>query len=303
MKQHYPEVPIGKLCELFGKTRHAWYDNNWRQQDQLLKEEIIVQLVLDIRKILPSIGTRKLLHMLHPKLQEHNFQVGRDYLFDVLTQHKLLIRKRKRKIITTNSKHWMRKYSNLIEPLQLTRAEQLWVSDITYIRLSNGFAYLSLVTDAYSRKVVGFNLHQDLSSEGCLAALQMALNTRTNLYLPLIHHSDRGCQYCCKEYIDLLTKNNIAVSMTTNGDPYQNAIAERVNGILKNEFRLYTSQHGFETTAILVQQAIAAYNNMRPHASVDYLTPQKAHEQKGLLKKRWKPYRKQSFANSQILPS
>ena len=133
MKQHYPEVPIGKLCELFGKTRHAWYDNNWRQQDQLLKEEIIVQLVLDIRKILPSIGTRKLLHMLHPKLQEHNFQVGRDYLFDVLTQHKLLIRKRKRKIITTNSKHWMRKYSNLIEPLQLTRAEQLWVSDITYI--------------------------------------------------------------------------------------------------------------------------------------------------------------------------
>ena len=195
MKQYYPRTGITVLCKLFGKTRHAWYDNRWRQQDAFLKEEIIIQLVLEIRKQLPRTGTRKLMHMLEPQLALHGLQAGRDYLFDLLASHKLLIRTRKRKIITTDSRHWMHKYSNLIKEIEIIRPEQVWVSDITYIRLSNSFIYLSLITDAYSKKIVGYNLHKTLAAEGCIVALQMAIQQRTNS-CPLIHHSDRGCQYC-----------------------------------------------------------------------------------------------------------
>lgn len=221
-------------------------------------------------------------------LTEHRIEAGRDYLFDLLALNNLLIRKRKRKVITTQSNHWMRKYCNLVKELQVTRAEQLWVSDITYIRLTGGFAYLSLITDAYSRKIVGFNLRRDLSSEGSLIALQKALTSRQKPWLPLIHHSDRGVQYCCKNYVDLLTENNISISMTENGDPYENALAERMNGILKTEFNLYSSQSGFDETFKRVNQSILAYNQLRPHASCDYLTPEQAHQKTGVMKKRWK---------------
>ena len=292
LKQYYPEVSIGKLCMLFGKTRHAWYDHQWRKQDDFLKEEIIVQMILEIRRELPRVGTRKLLHMLQPQLTEHRLQAGRDYLFEILSIHKLLIRIRKRSVITTNSRHWMHKYSNLINELKIYRPDQLWVSDITYIRLANGFVYLSLVTDAYSRKIVGYNLHKNLLAEGCVAALEMALLKRIDKRLSLIHHSDRGCQYCCKSYVELLIKNKIAISMTQNGDPYENALAERVNGIIKNEFNLHSSQFAFGVTTQLVEQAISAYNDLRPHASCDYLTPSLAHQGRGELKKRWKNYNK-----------
>lgn len=221
-------------------------------------------------------------------LTEHQIEIGRDYLFDLLAENKLLIRKRKRKIITTQSNHWMRKYCNLVKELKVTRAEQLWVSDITYIRLTNGFAYLSLITDAYSRKIIGFNLRKDLSSEGAVLALQMALCSRQKPWLSLIHHSDRGVQYCCKNYVDLLTENNIGISMTENGDPYENALAERINGILKTEFNLYNSQTGFQVTCQRVNQSIYAYNHLRPHASCNYLTPEQAHVKTGIMKKRWK---------------
>src|ERR1700750_933132 len=142
MKLYYPQTGIAVLCKLFGKTRHAWYDNKWRQQDNFLKDEIIIQLVLEIRDQLPRIGTRKLMFMLEPVLALHGLQTGRDYLFDLLAKHKLLIRTRKRKIITTNSRHWMHKYSNLVNDMNINRPEQVWVSDITYIRLSNSFIYL-----------------------------------------------------------------------------------------------------------------------------------------------------------------
>ena len=190
-------------------------------------------------------------------------------------------------MVTTQSHHWMRKYNNLVRDLVVERAEQLWVSDITYIRMANGFVYLSLITDAYSRKIVGFNLRKDLSGEGCLNALEMALAARTKAGSKLIHHSDRGTQYCSKPYVERLTENNIAISMTENGDPYENALAERVNGILKTEFNLYSCQRGFEETCCLVEQSICAYNHHRPHGSCDYLTPTSAHESSGPLKKRW----------------
>lgn len=253
---------------------------------------------MEIRATLPRIGTRKLLHLLTPRLAEHNLQVGRDYLFELLATHKLLVRSRKRKAVTTDSRHWMRKYSNLTTELSITRPEQLWVSDITYIRLPNGFAYLSLITDAYSRKIMGYQLSRSLSADGCVTALHRALAARSYPAHSLIHHSDRGAQYCSKDYVDLLVKHKLAISMTENGDPYENALAERVNGILKAEFNLYSSAVGYEQTCLLVEQSIRAYNELRPHASCDYLTPHQAHQQSGVLTKRWKSYPQQPKAQS-----
>lgn len=289
MKQDFPKLGIAVLCRLFGKTRHAYYDYLWRKESSLVKEDIILQEVLSIRKDLPRLGTRKLHYVLQNKLASHQITFGRDYLFDLLSEHKLLIRQRKRKAITTDSRHWMRKYSNLVKGLVITRPEQVWVSDITYIRLTNQWGYLSLITDAYSRKIMGYNFRQDLAAEGCINALKMALNTR--LYNEsIIHHSDRGSQYCSHNYIDLLLKNNIAISMTENGDPYENALAERVNGIIKTEFNLYSSSLGFDQTEYQVSKSIKSYNELRPHASCDYLTPNRAHLQAEKLNKRWKNY-------------
>lgn len=288
MKYEHPTTGIERCCKLFGKTRHAYYDYIWRMRSDLLKDELILQLVSEIRTQLPRLGTRKLQHLLNEKLAAHRIDVGRDYLFELLARYKLLIRSRRRNVITTNSRHWMHKYSNLITAVNITRPEQVWVSDITYIRLTNGFVYLSLITDAYSRRIIGYHLRKDLTAQGCVKALEMALTNRLYPATSLIHHSDRGSQYCCKEYVDLLRTNNIAISMTQNGDPYENAIAERVNGIIKSEFSLYSSQFGFDETCGLVQKSIDAYNQLRPHSSCDYLTPDQAHLQSGTLKKRWK---------------
>ncbi len=289
MKQDFPKIGIAVLCRLFGKTRHAYYDSLWRKESSLVKEDIILQEVINIRKDLPRLGTRKLHYVIQNKLISHQISFGRDYLFDLLSEHKLLIRQRKRKAITTDSRHWMRKYSNLVKGLAVTRPEQVWVSDITYIRLTNQWGYLSLITDAYSRKIMGYSFRQDLAAEGCIEALKMALNNR--LYNEsIIHHSDRGSQYCSHNYVDLLLKNNISISMTENGDPYENALAERINGIIKTEFNLYSSTLGFDQTGYKVSKSIKSYNELRPHASCDYLTPNQAHLKSDKLNKRWKNY-------------
>ena len=289
MKQDHPRTGMVVLCRLFGKTRHAYYDALWRKENSLVKEDIILQEVNNIRKDLPALGTRKLHYVLQPRLASHKISIGRDYLFDLLAEHRLLIRRRKRKIITTDSRHWMRKYSNLIKNISVNRPEQIWVSDITYIRMVNQWGYLSLITDAYSRKIMGYCFRNDMAAEGCVEALQMALNNR--IYKePVIHHSDRGSQYCSNQYVSLLLQNNIAISMTENGDPYENALAERMNGIIKTEFNLYNSLLGFEQTGKLISKSINAYNNLRPHASCDYMTPEETHLTSGQLNKRWKNY-------------
>lgn len=292
MKFDFPRTGIASLCRLFGKTRHAWYDHQWRLKQASIEEEIIVQEVLNIRAELPRLGTRKLHHLLAEKLAAHQISIGRDKLFDMLKAHRLLVKNRRRTISTTNSHHWLFKYKNLIKDMTIQRPDQLWVSDITYIRMPGHFGYLSLITDAYSRKIMGYGFREDLSAEGCIDALSMALSQRSEQQAPLIHHSDRGVQYCSKEYVDMLAKANIDISMTENGDPYENALAERINGILKNEFRLYSSPLGFAQTKAQIDQSIHAYNHLRPHSSCDYLTPQQAHQQTGELKKRWKSYPK-----------
>lgn len=293
MKLYYPQMSIKALCGLFGKTRHAYYDRVWRSEDHLLRDEIVLQCVAQIRISQPRIGARKLHYLLNSSLEAHKIQIGRDYLFDLLAEHKLLIRTRKRKAITTDSRHWMKKYPNLIRELIIERPEQVWASDITYLRIPDQFIYLSLITDSYSKKIVGYHLQDDLSSTGCLNALSMAINGRRFSDRFLIHHSDRGSQYCCKEYVGILKDNNIGISMTERGgDPYQNPIAERINGILKTEFGLDDCLNNFTEALELVERSIYIYNNERPHLSCNYLTPMEAEEREGLLKRNWKNYRK-----------
>jgi putative transposase len=297
MKRDYPGVSKKRLCALFGKTRHALYDHQYRQQQEVLTDDIILQYVYQIRNQLPRLGTRKLHHKLHPLLAQHGIEVGRDYLFGLLDDHKLLIRQRKRKAFTTNSRHWMRKYDNLVKDMVCTRPEQLWVSDITFIRLGNQWGYLSLITDAYSRQIMGYCLRTDMTTEGCVEALKMALRKRMYPHRSLIHHSDRGSQYCSAQYVQLLTDHRIAISMTQNGDPYENALAERMNGILKGEFNLYSNQQNLAQATQVVAASIDAYNQERPHSSCDFLTPAKAHQHEGLLKKRWKKYPQKQVQN------
>lgn len=222
-------------------------------------------------------------------LTAHSFQIGRDAMFDLLAERGLLVTKRKRRgPITTLSKHRFKKYPNIIRDFIPIAPNQLWVSDITYIRLVDGFAYLSLITDAYSRKIVGFYLSKDLSAQGSLRALKMALANNPNI-VGLIHHSDRGVQYCCDAYVKLLQDNNVKISMTEKGDPLENAIAERVNGILKQELLEEVFQ-SFEAAQKEVAIACSTYNHLRPHGSINNLKPADAHLQTGEINKRWKNY-------------
>jgi putative transposase len=274
---------------LLGYSRQAYYQQKKQSEKESLQHDLLINEVLKIRKIQKRLGGRKLFHKLKRFIQEHHISIGRDAFFDLLSERKLLVRKRKRrKPITTFSDHWMRKYPNLIEGFYPTAPNQLWVSDITYIVLVNCFAYLSLITDAYSRKIVGFYLSMDLSAEGCIKALNMALNNNPVLG-KLIHHSDRGSQYCCSDYVKILNDIYIKISMTQNGDPKENAIAERVNGILKDELldKVYLD---YKQALKGVAVAISTYNHQRPHGSIDYLTPYEAHFRSGELKRRWKNY-------------
>ena len=257
---------------------------------EVFEEELVIQEVLKHRILLPRIGTRKLIVMLKSFSELHQINFGRDALFSLLREHDLLIRKRKRKAITTFSKHWLKKYPNLIREFKPLAANLLLVSDITYIVVADGFAYLSLITDAYSHKITGFYLSKTLEAKGSIVALKMALKSCDDAR-NLIHHSDRGVQYCCGDYVKILEDKNVKISMTENGDPLENAIAERVNGILKEEL-LQTKYECFEGAQKNVAKAIAIYNSLRPHGSCDMLTPNVAHKKEGELKKHWKNYYK-----------
>jgi putative transposase len=191
-------ISVQTLCSLFGKSRNAWYESQRKIEKDILIRDIVLQEVNKLRNDLPGSGTRKLHYLLENILLEHNISVGRDYLFDLLAASGLLITRRRRRFITTDSNHWMKKYDNLIILEEICRPEQAWVSDITYLRINSNFVYLSLITDAYSRQIMGYRLQNDLSTEGCLQALKMAIDKRKTQHLPLMHHSDRGSQYCSK---------------------------------------------------------------------------------------------------------
>ena len=276
---------------LLGYSRQSYYQGINFIREKAYEADIIIEEVLRYRKLQKRIGTRKLLDEMHDFLTAHRFNIGRDAMFNLLADRGMLVTKRKRRgPITTLSKHRFKKYPNIIRDFIPTAPNQLWVSDITYLHLSEGFAYLSLITDAYSHKVVGFYLSKDLSAQGSLRALKMALTNNPNR-VGLIHHSDRGVQYCCDAYVNLLQdkRNNIKISMTEKGDPLENAIAERLNGILKGEL-LEEVFPDFETAQKAVAIACSTYNHLRPHGSIDNLKPAEAHQRSGELKKRWVNY-------------
>ena len=282
-------VGLGELCGLFGKTRQAYYQHIEYEYRTQASEAIILEIVYDIRKMMGKIGTRKLQRMINEILPD-DLRIGRDALFDLLEREKLLIRSRNRRVRTTNSHHHFRKWPNLIRDLVITSPNQLWVSDITYIKTSFGTLYLHLVTDAYSKKIVGWCLSSTLEAKHTISALQMAMRNAGCDLSGLIHHSDRGCQYCCDKYVSILQANGILISMTENGDPRENAIAERVNGILKTE---WINDETFTSTGQAIARVadiVGIYNNVRPHLSINYLTPAQAHTMSGEMKRQWKNY-------------
>jgi putative transposase len=226
---------------------------------------------------LPRLGTRKLYYRLNRRFKERGIKIGRDALFDFLRSEHLLVKPKRSYHKTTNSKHWLHKYPNLLKERKAVKPNEIWVSDITYIDTAEQTTYLSLITDAYSRKIVGHYLHESLHTDGVAAALQMAL--KYEKFDKLIHHSDRGLQYCSTQYQQILNKNNIIPSMTDGYDCYQNALAERINGILKQEF-LIVKPTDIHQARQMIAQSVKLYNERRPHLALNYLTPNIIHKQK-----------------------
>ncbi len=264
------------FCELFGFSKQAYYKHQSYKKTLDSKILKLRESVLVLRRQMPRIGARKLYHLLN---RGGSIHIGRDKLFSILRNEGMLVSRKRKYTVTTNSKHWLRKYPNLIKVLHLERPEQLWVADITYIDTLDGNAYLHLVTDAYSKQIMGYELCKNMEATSTLKALKMALAKRKYKESKLIHHSDRGLQYCSKLYTDCLKENGIAISMTQNGDPYENAIAERVNGILKDEFGLSDKFENIIQAKELTKQSIEIYNQLRPHLSCSMLTPNQMHQQ------------------------
>ena len=230
------------------------------------------------RQLHPVMGGRKLYCLLQSFLAEHQIKMGRDALFDLLAANGLLVKKRKRRIATTQSFHWLKKYPNLIKDWHPGKPRQLWVADITYVPVSNGFLYLSLITDAYSHKIMGYSIAENLSAIHTIKALEMALTDDTGPRTELIHHSDRGMQYCSTEYTNLLKTNQITISMTESGDPLENAVAERINGIIKEEYLQHYEVTTCQEAQDILEAVIERYNTQRPHTSINMLTPATVHQ-------------------------
>ena len=221
---------------------------------------------------MPREGVRKLKISLKNDFDKANLKVGRDTLFNILRKQNMLITRKKPSHRTTNSFHRFYKHKNIIKDVLVNRPNQVWVSDITYIRTVKGFCYLALITDMYSRKIIGYDLSDSLELSGCTRALKKALY-QANSTDNLIHHSDRGIQYCSNVYTQILKRNNIKISMTEDNHCYENAIAERVNGILKDEFYLDQTFDGVQHAKRATKSAINLYNQIRLHVSLDYKTP------------------------------
>ncbi len=271
---------------MFGNSRQALHKKQKSIYKRAVEEHVILDMVSDIRKDMPRIGSRKLAKM----LTDNKISIGRDALFDILGRNGLLIRRRRNRIKTTQSHHWLRKYRNLTKGMKPIGPNQLWVSDITYIKTIDEVLYLFLITDAYSKKIVGFCLADTLEASNAVIALKMAFKQKPKGILNLIHHSDRGVQYCSKDYVKLLLKEKIQISMTEDGDPLDNSIAERVNGILKDEWIYNVDDLDAKKAKSYIPLIINIYNDKRPHLSIDMLTPNQAHQMQGNLTRRWKNY-------------
>ena len=308
MKDGHQYVSIGTLCKWFGLSRQAYYQHEWILAKDVFQQTLVLEEVKNIRERHQRMGVRKLQELLRPFMREYGIKMGRDVLFDLLSTYGMLVRIRKRNVRTTFSNHWLRKYSNLIIDFIPSKPNELWVSDITYWKTQNGVLYLHLITDAFSRKIVGYQVSKTLHGYETIKALKMALRElRDSLqsHFQLIHHSDRGTQYCSSSYVNLLNKKQIRISMAQSGDPLENAIAERVNGIIKDEYLLNYQCDNIKDAEKLLAKSIKLYNNERPHSSIGNLTPQFVHTQyyqisNEKIKRLWKNYytKKTIFVNA-----
>jgi len=270
---------VSCACQYIGISRQAYYQRYRRAREREQCQDDVIELVKYVRLQQPRLGARKLHHMLKSPITERGLKVGRDALFDILRSARLLVAPRRAYHKTTNSHHRFRRHPNLLKagPQQIvpTAPEQVWVADITYLPTAGPFVYASLVTDAYSRKIVGYHVHDSLQTEQVSQALKMALRNRKSRQ-PLVHHSDRGIQYCSTYYQQIHQRHGIRCSMTDGYDCYQNALAERINGILKSEF-LLERPADLAQAALMLRQSVHIYNTQRPHTSLQYKTPDEVH--------------------------
>lgn len=285
MRTDFPWLRVDYLCELFGYSTQAYYQSLNRKHLSSVQEDMVLETVKEIRAMMPRIGVRKLQYML---AKNYGLEIGRDRLFDILRMAGMLAKPRRNRTRTTFSKHHFHIYPNAIIDVVPSRPNEIWVSDITYILMGDKFYYLYLITDAYSKKIVGWKFSDTLFTINAVEALKMAIR-QCESTRGLIHHSDRGTQYCASKYIALLKKHGIMPSMTENGDPRQNAIAERVNGILKKEF-IELADLTEDNAEAKLKDIINIYNSKRPHLSLGYFTPEEAHHMNGELIRLWKPY-------------
>jgi putative transposase len=262
---------------VFGISRQAIHKRKKSLICQEQQTQQIIELIMTERMLMPRLGGRKVYRRICSQLENKSIKIGRDKLFSVMRENKLLVKRKKNFTKTTDSNHRFRKHPNRIKGIKITRPEQIWAADITYINSKQGHLYLALITDCYSKQIMGAHLSDNLKTDGPLQALKIALSKRKFPELKLIHHSDRGFQYCSNDYTNLLEVNNIEISMTQSYDPYENAVAERVNGILKNEFDLDGGFEDFIHAQKEIKHSINIYNNLRPHLSCNYLTPMQAH--------------------------
>ena len=288
-------VSISVICRLLGTSRQKYYRQCWSISRSRQRATEVVDMVRDIRLEMPRIGTRKLYYMLRAELKEK--KIGRDRLFDILRANGMLIKPVRSYHVTTDSHHRFRKNKDLVGCMEVTRPEEVWVSDITYIGSRDRHMYLSLVTDAYSKKIMGYNLSGSLDTQGSMNALRMANRNRLYKEAPLIHHSDRGIQYCSDAYQKMLRRYHITPSMTESHDPYPNAVAERINGIPKQEFLLEELNLPLSDMKQVIKDAVYKYNNIRPHYSCGYKTPEYMHHQK-LIK--IKSYKNKQFSKTSL---
>lgn len=294
-------IVLSGVCRQLGYSKQAYYKSLARKRAAGSQWLEIKQKVLSVRHQLPRLGTRKLYKILGVDFKRQGLKIGRDRLFDLLRQESLLVVRKRKYVSTTDSRLWMRQYPNLVKGMELCRPEQLWVADITYLATKQGYNYLHLVTDAYSKKIMGYKHSDNLEAITSLQALKMAIKGRS-YQQSLIHHSDRGLQYCSRDYTDLLKQHDVSISMTQDGSPYDNAIAERINGILKQEFGLDEVFENMQEAGKQIDESIRLYNSLRPHLSNHYLTPEQMHRQQLLKPRTWnkKTTRKSEVPNGSL---
>ena len=269
-------MTVKALCRAAGLSRQGFYKGRRERQRRQVDQEAIVELVKGERAVQPRLGGRKLMVVLKEDLEEMGIRVGRDRFFGVLRRAGLLIERGRHRARTTDSRHGFRTYANLYRQAEIDGVHQAWVSDLTYVRTDEGFVYVSLISDAHSRKIVGWAAERTLEAVGSVRALRMALRQLPGGARPL-HHSDRGIQYCCWDYVELLETKGLGISMTEESHCYENAQAERLNGILKQEYGLGGSFRTRAQAKAALAQAVGLYNGRRPHTALGYRTPEAVH--------------------------